>query len=51
MQKYVYMGRLEFKNSELRNDYYDKCDENIMLKREIKKINPDFDFDKLWHGF
>lgn len=35
----------------LRNDYYDKCDENIMLKREIKKINPDFDFDKLWHGF
>ena len=34
-----------------RNDYYDKCDENRMLKREIKKINPDFDFDKLWHGF
>lgn len=35
----------------LRNDYYNKCDENRMLKREIKKINPDFDFDKLWHGF
>lgn len=35
----------------LRDKYWHTSDENRMLKREIKKLNPDFDFDKLWHGY
>ena len=49
------LDRVWKQNSEqldkLRNDYWNKCDENRMLTREIKKLKPDFDFEKLWHGF